>query len=71
MKIKSITREAFDGTVYNLGVAEDHSYFAEGVLVHNCRSIIVPVTQYETDALADVQDVPDRSKLQDMGAGLL
>lgn len=37
----------------------------------NCRSIIVPVTQYEKDTLADTEDVPDRAELQDMGAGLL
>ena len=37
----------------------------------NCRSIIVPVTQYEKDTLDEVEDVPDRKELQDMGAGLL
>jgi SPP1 gp7 family putative phage head morphogenesis protein len=29
--------------VYNLSVEDDETYLAEGVLVHNCRSTIVPV----------------------------
>lgn len=31
-------------TRYNLAVDEDESYIVAGVVVHNCRSIIVPVT---------------------------
>lgn len=37
----------------------------------NCRSIIVPVTNYEKDTMDEVEDAPDRGSLQDMGAGLL
>jgi len=36
MKIKRITREHYKGKVYNIGVAEHHNYFANGVLVSNC-----------------------------------
>lgn len=71
MRIKNIRREIFEGIVYNLGVKEDHTYFADGILVHNCRSVIVPVTRYEADDLADADDVPDRKELQGMGANLL
>jgi len=48
MKIKKITKEKFSGYVYNLGVAEDMTYFANGILVHNCRSTLVPITKFES-----------------------
>lgn len=47
MKIRRISREHYCGPVYNLGVEKDHTYFAEGVLVHNCRSTLIPVTKFE------------------------
>ena len=31
-----VKTEAFEGTVYNIEVEEDHSYVADGVAVHNC-----------------------------------
>lgn len=37
----------------------------------NCRSVIVPVTKFEKDALDEVEDAPDRAALQDLGAGLV
>jgi len=36
MKIKSITREQFTGTVYNFHCLPDEMYMSEGMLVHNC-----------------------------------
>lgn len=36
MKIKSIKRIPFKGNVYNLGVPDNHTYFANNFLVHNC-----------------------------------
>ena len=47
MQIKSISKEHYEGHVYNLGVDKDKSYFAEGVCVHNCRCIVIPVTKFE------------------------
>ena len=38
-RIKSITTEYYQGDVYNFEVADDHSYVAEGLAVHNCRHI--------------------------------
>ena len=34
--ISRITDSKYDGYVYNLDVAEDHDYVADGFLVHNC-----------------------------------
>lgn len=34
--IKKVSHERYRGEVYNLEVAEDNSYVAEGVAVHNC-----------------------------------
>jgi hypothetical protein len=37
-------------TVYNLSVDEDHTYFADGVLVHNCAGCLAEDgTEYDND----------------------
>ena len=33
--------------VWNIAVEEDETYHADGIIVHNCRSILVPVTKGE------------------------
>jgi len=38
----SITRLPYSQPLYNLGVIEDETYVADGILVHNCRSTRVP-----------------------------
>jgi DNA (cytosine-5)-methyltransferase 1 len=37
VKVKSVKRTAETARVYNIEVAEDNSYVAEGVVVHNCQ----------------------------------
>ena len=46
-KIKKIERRPCNRPVYNLAVQDDESYLAENVVVHNCRSILVPVTIFD------------------------
>ena len=41
-----ITREHYDGLVYNLQVAEDESYCLLGMCVHNCEYIVVGKLPY-------------------------
>lgn len=36
----SLASRTFLGTVYDLEVEEDHSFIAEGIVVHNCTSIL-------------------------------
>lgn len=36
LPIRKITSEFYAGKVYNFEVEEDHSYIADGVIVHNC-----------------------------------
>lgn len=36
MKITSITKRPFQGTVYNFGTPPTHTYVAQGMVVHNC-----------------------------------
>lgn len=43
VRILKIERRPCTGPVYNLAVEEDESYVADGVVVHNCRSILVAV----------------------------
>jgi len=51
MKIKKITKEDFDGQVYNLGVKKHHNYVVNGVLVHNCYQNSLDSGCHPTDIL--------------------
>jgi hypothetical protein len=48
-KIKSIKRRAYIGKVYNLAVENDETYIAEGIVVHNCRSTLIPILKDEIE----------------------
>ncbi len=50
--IISIVDVNYNGDVYNIGVEEDETYAAENIIVHNCRSFTVPITQIEIDDMA-------------------
>ncbi len=39
-----IKYEEYAGYVYNLSVEDDESYTANGIIVHNCRCMVIPVT---------------------------
>lgn len=47
-QIKSIEKEYYSGTVYNLSVEEDHSYNVNGLIVHNCYVIEPPEDSIES-----------------------
>jgi hypothetical protein len=43
-RIKSIIRKKITTeTLHNLAVEGDESYIANGIIVHNCRSVLVPI----------------------------
>jgi hypothetical protein len=47
-KIKSIVKKKIEKeTLWNLAVEGDESYIANGFVVHNCRSLLIPITKYE------------------------
>lgn len=46
MKIKSISKESFNGKVYNFHCLPNENYFANGVLVHNCYKSNQPNGSY-------------------------
>lgn len=41
--ILSIEQLEYKGLVYNLAVAEDETYIAEGIITHNCRTFLAPI----------------------------
>lgn len=43
LNIKKIEKIPYRGKVYNLAVEKDETYYANDILVHNCRSILVPI----------------------------
>lgn len=40
MKIKSLSREYYEGYVYDLSVPETRNFFANDILVHNCMILV-------------------------------
>ena len=47
--------------LYNLAVDEDESYICNDIVVHNCRSILVPITKFRQK---DMQRKIDSGKLK-------
>lgn len=46
--IRSITKKKIQKeTLWNLAVERDESYIANDIVVHNCRSTLIPITKYE------------------------
>lgn len=46
--IKGITKKQITTEkLWNLAVKDDESFVADGIVVHNCRSTLVPITKYE------------------------
>lgn len=47
-RIKSIRKKRISTeTLWNLAVEGDESYIANGFAVHNCRSVLIPITRFE------------------------
>jgi len=44
--IKSVEHD-YNGYVYNLSIEDNETYIADGFVVHNCRSVRVPVVKDE------------------------
>ncbi len=42
-----VRKNIVDQKLYNLAVEQYESYVANGIFVHNCRSVLVPITIYE------------------------
>jgi hypothetical protein len=71
-KIKSIKRCVIeDEKLYNLAVMEDESFIGDGVVLHNCRSVLIPITIYENpkfDKTVDGQNI-DKFIEENIGDG--
>ena len=40
-----VTLKKYDGTVYNISVAEDESYVAGDIVMHNCKHVLLPAPE--------------------------
>ena len=56
--IKTVEHD-YDGYVYNLSIEDDETYIADGFVVHNCRSLRVPVIKDEFGLDDDVAKRPE------------
>lgn len=73
-RIRSIVKKNIkEETLWNLAVEQDESYIANGVVVHNCRSVLIPITKFEDWSADEVtnsgQDVDKflKENVQDAG----
>ena len=57
MKIKAIRESLYNGDTYNLHIKDNHNYFANGILVHNCHRFASDVT---SDIIQRCTDTPIR-----------
>jgi hypothetical protein len=56
--VTSISREQYDGVVYDFTIPGDQTFFADGLLVHNCTNCkAVDGTEYDSMAEA-IKDYP-------------
>jgi hypothetical protein len=49
MRVRKVELRSFTGKVYDLEVEPQHSYYANGIRVHNCHCRI----QFDTEELLD------------------
>lgn len=56
--VNSISVVGYVGEVYDLGVGDSNSYFADGVLVSNCRSTETFILKSAKELGIDVRDIP-------------
>ena len=54
LPLKSVEQKQYDGPVFNLEVAKDHSYVTDFVL-HNCEAYVAPRTHLHKDSQLDSQ----------------
>jgi hypothetical protein len=47
IRIISIKETLFEGEVFNIEVEEDNTYYAEGIIVHNCEEPVNPMSKFE------------------------
>lgn len=57
--ISGIIRKKFEGDVYNFGVDDSMSYFAEGILVANCRCVAMII--FDRQTILQLKKQPDGS----------
>ena len=61
--VTSVIIDSYNDDVHNIAVLDDESYLANGVIVHNCRSVTVAV-------LRPFNDIPPRKKQKVETAGM-
>lgn len=55
--VVTIADERYDGELCDLSVEDDESYVAGGIIVHNCRSSLITMTEEEAGTLSKAPDV--------------
>ena len=68
VRIIAITAKEYNGELCDLEVAEDNSYVANSIIVHNCECKITPLAADEVED-EDIEDDPDSLPDADDGFG--
>ncbi len=65
--ISDITTVAHNEMVANLEVEEDQTYLVDGIIVHNCRSVLTPITKSYRELGLDIPEAPPGTRASDEG----
>jgi hypothetical protein len=65
--ISDIKTVAYNGRVVNIEVDEDQTFLVDGIIVHNCRSVLVPITMTYRELGIDIPDMPPGTRASDLG----
>lgn len=65
--IVSIVGEPYSGMVFDISVEGDETYIAGGLVVHNCRSILVPLSDEEAGEEGVDDEAPDVDAMDSFG----
>lgn len=68
--VAAVHRREHVGMVHNLAVEEDETYFADGILVHNCRSLILPIDFLDWTAESATKERPAIQPQEGFGRGV-
>lgn len=66
-KIKDISIVAYNRDVFNLAVQDDETFLINDVIVHNCRSVLVPITKTFRELGLDIDEIKEGTRASDEG----
>ncbi len=65
-KIESISEINYDNDVYDINVEDNHNYFIEGALVHNCHKLVLEGLFGTVNKVVSTVELQEKKQLADL-----